>query len=99
MIGIDTYGLDLLIRNNEINCETFSENITSLNDSLDAMCESITGDSLSYLVSRINEEKSNLTKIQDRIKKYSEILSEVKKSYQQEEELIISQFNHMNSNR
>jgi len=81
MSGINDLKLDKLIQVNNLNYDLISDNIKKVNNNLDDLADCYTGKDIDFLFSTLVNQRSNLNKISDVIKSYSEVLSEVKKNY------------------
>lgn len=98
MIGINTDNIDTLIKKNNIYLNSFNLNKRKLISSINELDNCYNGSSLEYLFIEPQKEKKNIETISNVIDNYSDILYSVKCGYQNQDQYLKSQTNHMNSN-
>ena len=85
MIGINIENLGKLIKVNNMNKISLETNINNLITIIDDLQSCYSGNELNYLFSSIDKEKDNLKGISNIVESYSEVLSNVKISYEQQD--------------
>ena len=97
MIGVNVDNLDTLIKKNNIYLNSFNSNYKRLVSAINELNSCYSGSSLEYLFTEPMKEIKNIQTISNVIENYSNILSGVKISYQQQDQTFKAQVNHMNS--
>ncbi len=97
MIGVNVDNLDMLIKKNNLYLNSFNSNYRRLVSAINELNSCYSGSSLEYLFTGPMKEIKNIETISNVIENYSNILSGVKISYQQQDQAFKAQVNHMNS--
>lgn len=98
MIGVNVDNLDMLIKKNNLYLNSFNSNYRRLVSAINELNSCYSGSSLEYLFTEPMKEIKNIQTISNVIENYSNVLSGVKISYQQQDQAFKAQVNHMNSN-
>ena len=97
MTGVNVDNLDMLIKKNNLYLNSYNSNSRRLVSAINDLNSCYGGSSLEYLFSEPMNEIKNIQTISNVIENYSNILSGVKVSYQQQDLNLKTQVNHMNS--
>ena len=97
MTGVNVDNLDMLIKKNNLYLNSYNSNSRILVSAINDLNSCYGGSSLEYLFSEPMNEIKNIQTISNVIENYSNILSGVKVSYQQQDLNLKTQVNHMNS--
>lgn len=97
MIGVNIDNLDNLIKKNNSYLESFNSNSNRLVDTINDLKSCYNGNSLEYLFSEPMNEIKNIQTISSIIENYSNVLSGVKLSYQQQDSNLKTQIDRINS--
>lgn len=97
MTGVNVDNLDMLIKKNNLYLNSYNSNSRRLISTINDLNSCYSGSSLEYLFSEPMNEIKNIQTIPSIIENYSNILSGVKVSYQQQDLNLKTQVNHMNS--
>lgn len=97
MIGVNVDNLDMLIKKNNLYLNSYSSNSRRLVSAINDLSSCYSGNSLEYLFSEPMNEIKNIQAIPRIIENYSNVLSGVKVSYQQQDSNLRIQVNHINS--
>ena len=97
MIGVNIDNLETLIKKNNFYLESYNTNSRRLITAINDLNFCYSGSSLEYLFSEPINEIKNIQTILSIIENYSNILQGVKTSYQQQDQTVKTQINHINS--
>lgn len=96
MKGIIDENLDTLIKKNNFNADSLSKNLKILTDSIDELDDCYSGNSINFVFMEVAAQKDNIKKISNMVKNYSEVLSNVKIAYHQQDERFHEVLNNTN---
>ena len=97
MIGINVDNINTLIKKNNLYLNSYNSNSKKLVSAINSLNSCYDGSSLEYLFSEPINEIKNIQNISKVIENYSNILTGVKNSYQQQDQTFKVQLNHINS--
>ena len=97
MTGVNVDNLDMLIKKNNLYLDSYNSNSRRLVSAINDLSTCYSGSSLEYLFSEPMNELKNIQTIPSIMENYSNILSGVKMSYQQQDQNLKAQVSHMNS--
>ena len=97
MIGINIENLDNLIKKNNFNLDSLMLNLKKLQICLDELDSCYNGTSIHFAFDQLLRQKANMKKIPEVIQNYSDILSNVKTSYLQQDINFQNLFNRSNT--
>jgi len=97
MTGVNVDNIDILIKKNNLYLNSYNSNSRNLVSAINDLKSCYSGSSLEYLFSEPMNEIKNIETISGIIENYSNILLGVKISYQQQDQNLKTQINHMNS--
>ena len=98
MIGVNIDNIDALIKKNNLYFNSLDSNLKTLQSIINDLDNCYSGNNLSYLFSEPINSIKDIQTIPTIIKSYSDVLTQVKLSYQAQDENIKAQINHLNSN-
>lgn len=96
MIGVNLDAIDDLIKKNSLYLDSLNSSVDRLVKTINEFNNCYSGNSIEYLFSTPINEIRNIQKISGIMENYSNVLMEVKKSYQNQVSNIRSQINHIN---
>lgn len=97
MVGVNVDNINTLIKKNNLYLDSFNSNSKRLVSAINDLKSCYGGSSLEYLFSEPMNEIKNIQTISSVIKNYSNVLSGVKTSYQQQDSNLKTQINRINS--
>ena len=98
MIGINVDNLETLIKKNNLYLNSYSNNSKRLVSAISELNDCYGGSSLEYLFIAQLKQINNIKIISSIIESYSNVLSNVKISYQKQDQNTKIQINRINSN-
>ena len=93
MLGINIENLDNLIKKNNFNLDSLNGNLNALQRCLDALDTCYDGAGIHFAFDELLRQNRNIKKIPEVIQNYSDVLSNVKTSYLQQDTNFKSIFN------
>lgn len=97
MMGVNVDKLDMLIKKNNSYLDSYNNNTRRLVDCINELNTCYNGSGLEYLFSEPKNQIKNIQFIPSIVENYSNILFNVKTSYQQQDLNLTTQINHINS--
>ena len=97
MTGVNVDNLDMLVKKNNLYLNSYNSNSRRLISTINDLNFCYGGSSLEYLFKEPMNEIKNIQTISSVIENYSNILSRVKLSYQQQDQNLKTQVNRINS--
>lgn len=98
MMGINVDNLNSLIKKTNLYLDSFNQNYNKLVSNINGLNSDYSGSSLNYLFSVPTNEIKNIRTISNVVNNYSNVLSNVKFSYQKQDSTFKEQINRINSN-
>ena len=98
MIGVNLDNIDALIKKNNSYSSSISTNSNRLVNVINELKDCYSGSSLDYLFGLPVNQIANIKSILKVIQNYSDVLYNVKTSYQKQDINLKNQINHLNSN-
>lgn len=97
MVGVSLENLERMIKKNNTYLQSLNDGLNKLNSNINDLDSCYNGSSLEYLFIEMANQKTNINKISNIIKSYSDVLYGVECSYKNQDYNLASQINHMNS--
>lgn len=97
MIGVSLDNLEKIIKKNNANLQSLDSNLKKIKSVIDDLNSCYSGRELEYLFIEPAKQKTNIGKISDIVKNYSDVLYGVECSYKSQDLNLTRQINHINS--
>ena len=98
MIGVNLDNLDKVIKINNLNYDSLDGNFKQLISSMNDLSNCYSGTSINFVFSEPIRQVDNVKKIKSIVKNYSDVLTDVKISYEKQDEQFQALFKNSNSN-
>lgn len=93
MLGINIDNIDKLIKLNNLNCDELQKSIKNMIIAINEFDECYSGRDIEHIFDSVVSQKSNLSEIIRIVSNYSTILTDVKTSYEMQDQKVYNIYN------